>query len=167
MNLIVAVDQNWGIGMGQNLLYNLPKDMEFFKNTTKGNVVVMGENTLFSLPGGKPLKNRTNIVLSNNPNLTVEGASVVHSLNQLFELLKQFNSNQVFVIGGAYVYEQLLPYCHTAYVTQIFAKREANKFFPNLEKLSSWKQVATSETMEENNIRFAFTTWQNNQPKQW
>lgn len=161
MNLIVAVDNNWGIGHNGNLLYNLPSDLAFFKQTTLGKVVVMGEATLHSLPGGKPLKNRTNLVLTLNPNLEVAGATVVHSLPQLFEVVKQYDTKDVFIIGGASVYEQLLPFCNTAYITKINSTQIANKFFPNIDQLPNWKLVSKSETFTENGVSFAFTVYQN------
>ena len=108
MNLIAAVDKNWAIGKNNELLVRIPMDQKFFRETTTGKVVVMGRKTLESFPNGLPLKNRTNIVLTHNPNYKVNDAIVVHSLDELHEELKKYNSEDVYVIGGEKIYEQLL-----------------------------------------------------------
>ena len=100
MNIIVAVDKNWAIGCNNKLLVSIPSDMKFFRETTTGNVVVMGRKTLESFPNGMPLKNRTNIVLTGNRDYQVKGAIVVHSMEELLEELKKYNSEQIYVIGG-------------------------------------------------------------------
>src|SRR5690606_13873526 len=99
MKLIVAVAKNWAIGYQGDLLFNLPDDMAFFKNTTMNKVVVMGRKTLLSFPDGKPLKNRTNIVLTTDRDFEEEGCIVVHSFKELFEELKKYDDEDVFVIG--------------------------------------------------------------------
>lgn len=108
MNIIVAVDKNWAIGCNNKLLVSIPSDMKFFRETTTGNVVVMGRKTLESFPNGMPLKNRTNIVLTGNRDYQVKGAIVVHSMEELLEELKKYNSEQIYVIGGDSVYRQML-----------------------------------------------------------
>ena len=108
MNLIAAVDKNWAIGKNNELLVRIPMDQKFFRETTTGKVVVMGRKTLESFPNGLPLKNRTNIVLTHNPNYKVNDAIIVHSLDELHEELKKYNSEDVYVIGGEKIYEQLL-----------------------------------------------------------
>ena len=87
MNLIAAVDENWAIGYQNKLLTSIPEDMKFFRETTTGKVVVMGRKTLESFPGKKPLKNRTNIILTKNPSYQVEGADIVHDLDELHKEL--------------------------------------------------------------------------------
>ena len=89
MNLIVAVDSNWAIGKENKLLVSIPQDMKFFRETTKGKVVAMGRKTLESFPGGQPLKNRTNIILTRNPNYQVKGAIICHSIEEVLEELKK------------------------------------------------------------------------------
>ena len=111
MNLIVAVDKNWAIGKSNKLLVSIPADMKFFRETTMGNVVVMGRKTLESFPGGQPLKKRTNIVLTKDKNYKVKDAIVVNSIEELLEELKKYNSESIYVIGGESIYRQLLPYC--------------------------------------------------------
>lgn len=164
MNLIVAVDNNWAIGKDNTLLYHLPKDLEFFKTKTLNKVVVMGEKTFLSLPKQKPLKNRINIVVSNS-NLQINGAQVVNSLESLFEVLKNYNSDDIFVIGGQMLYEQLLPYCSYAYITKINASCEATKFFPNISNLPNWQLIYESQPVVDNNLTITFTTYKNLNPK--
>ena len=100
MNLIVAVDKNWGIGAKNDLLFNLKQDMAFFRETTMDKIVVMGRNTLESFPGGRPLKRRVNICVNDEKGFEREGVIVVGSLDELFKELTNYNSDDVFVIGG-------------------------------------------------------------------
>ena len=109
MKAIFHADKEWGIGKKNDLMFSLPKDMKFFRETTRGKVVVMGLNTLRSFPAGKPLKDRTNIVLS--PENVEEDVITVHSLEELFEEVKKYPPDDVFVIGGASVYRALIPHC--------------------------------------------------------
>ena len=126
MNLIVAADKNWAIGKDNKLLVSIPADMKFFRQTTTGKVVVMGRKTLESFPGGQPLKNRVNIVLTGNENYRVKDAVIVHTKDELMEELKKYDSGDVYVIGGASVYEMLLPECSVAHVTKIDHEYEAD-----------------------------------------
>ena len=103
MNLIVAVDENWAIGRNGDLLAHMKEDMKFFRATTNGRVVLMGRKTLDSFPGGKPLKNRTNIVLTANPEFEREGVIVVHSIEELLAEAKKYPAEELFVIGGGLV----------------------------------------------------------------
>ena len=119
MNMIVNVDKNWGIGLNNKLLVSIPADMKFFRQTTTGNVVVMGRKTLESFPNGLPLKNRRNIVLTRDPEYKVKDAEIVHSREELMELLKDCDSSRVYVIGGESVYRMLLPDCDTVHVTKV------------------------------------------------
>ena len=120
MNLIAAADENWAIGKDGGLLAHLPGDMKFFRETTKEKVVVMGRKTLESFPGKKPLKNRVNIVLTRNTDYAPEGVTLCGSVEEALELLKQYDSEDVFIIGGGTVYRAFLPYCKKAYITHIF-----------------------------------------------
>ena len=161
MNLIVAVDKNWGIGSKNGLLYNIKQDMKFFRQTTLNKVVVMGRNTLESFPNGAPLKNRVNICINAEPDFVRDGVIVVYSLEGLFEEIKKYNSEDVFVIGGASIYAQLLPYCSKAYITKINAIKKADVYFPNLDEKSEWEMVKKSETMNEDGIEFNFCIYEN------
>ncbi len=160
MNLIVAVDKNWGIGKDNDLLVSIPEDMKFFKNTTTGHVVVMGRKTLESFPKKKPLPNRTNIVLTRDDNYEVENAIVVHSREELLEAIADYNNDEVFVIGGASIYKQLLSDCSVAYVTHIEEGFEADTFFPNLDESEEWKMVDAGEMKEHKGIQYRFTRYE-------
>ena len=159
MKAIVCVDKNWGIGKGNELLYHIPADMKYFKEKTIGNVVVMGLATFRSLPGQKPLADRGNIVISAEKDWSAPGVTVCGSLDELFELLERYDTNTVFVIGGASVYEQLLPYCDTAYVTKVDAEKPADKFFPNLDASSDWVLAREKGEGEHNGVNYKFTTY--------
>lgn len=145
MKLIVAVDKNWAIGIKNQLLVRIPADMRFFKSETTGKVVIMGRKTLESFPNKKPLNDRINIVITKDRNYALEGAKVVHSIKEALEVTKGYSSEDVYVIGGESIYNQLLPYCDTAYVTRIDFAYEADTYFPNLEKIPQWKVAEISE----------------------
>jgi dihydrofolate reductase len=159
MNLIVAVDKNWAIGNNGELLARIKGDQQYFKNATLEKVVILGRETLNTFPGGKPLKNRTNIILSRDINLKVENALVVNSIEELLKCIEGYNPNDVFVIGGQSVYAQLLPYSETAIITKIQDSYSADKYFPNLDMLSDWELVSTSEEHIENDIAFTFNIY--------
>ena len=145
MNLIAAVDSNWAIGKNNQLLVRIPMDQKFFRETTTGKVVVMGRKTLESFPNGLPLKNRTNIVLTHIPNYSVKDAIVVHSLDELHEELKKYNSEDIYVIGGEKIYEQLLDECDVAHITKIDFEYDADAYFPNLDENPDWEITGDSE----------------------
>ena len=128
MNLIAAVDNNWAIGKNNQLLVRIPMDQKFFREMTTGKVVVMGRKTLESFPNSRPLKNRTNIVLTHNPSYEVEGAVVVHSLDELHKELEKYNSEDIYIIGGQKIYEQLVDECDVAHITKVSGRlRETAK----------------------------------------
>ncbi len=160
MKMIVAVDKNWGIGKNNDLLVSIPADMKMFRTETSGKVVVMGRKTLESFPGGLPLKNRTNIVLSGNPDYQVKGAIVVHSLQELLEEIKKYPKDQVYCIGGDSVYKMLLPYCDTAQVTKIDFAYEADRYFPNLDEMPQWQVVAESEEQTYFDLEYRFVRYE-------
>ena len=160
MNLIVAVDKNWAIGCNNELLVSIPADMKFFRQTTTGKVVVMGRKTLESFPNKSPLKNRTNIVLTANSDYKAEGAIVVHSLEELLEELKKYNSEDIYVIGGGSIYRQLLPYCDLAHVTKIDHSYQADAFFPNLDELPQWQIIDDSEEQTYFDLEYQFLLYQ-------
>lgn len=145
MNVIVAVDKNWAIGCNNKLLVRIPADMKFFRETTSGKVVVMGRKTLESLPNGQPLKNRTNIVVTKNKAYKVKDAVVIHSMDELLEQLEQYKSEDIYIIGGESIYQQMLPYCTTAHVTKIDYAYQADTYFTNLDKDENWIVTADSE----------------------
>ncbi len=160
MNIIVAVDSNWAIGKNNQLLVSIPADMKMFRQETTGKVVVMGTKTLESFPNGLPLKNRTNIVLTGNKNYKVNGATVVHTVDELLEEVKKYPSDQVYCIGGDSVYKLLLPYCDTAHVTRINFAYEADRYFPNLDEMPEWKITATSDEQTYFDLEYEFVKYE-------
>ena len=173
MNVIVNVDKNWAIGYKGKLLFPISADLKRFKELTIGKVVIMGRKTLESLPGGKPLKQRKNIVISKTLCITKEesektGLYVCKSIEELFELLKtnqfiQFNSEDFFVIGGENIYKQLLPYCKKAFVTMVEkSASDADAFFPNLENFSNWQIEKSSEKFFQDEIEYSFVDYVQN-----
>lgn len=161
MNVIAAVDRNWAIGNRNALLVRIPRDHKLFMEMTQGKVVVMGHNTLESLPQKQPLGNRINIVLSTDENYKVKGAMVVHSLEELFAELKQYASDEIFVIGGESVYRQLLPYCDTAHITKIDYAYDADAYFPKLDEMPEWVLEADSEEQTYFDLEYYFLKYQN------
>ena len=145
MNLIVAVDENWAIGNKGDLLVRIPADHKMFRQETTGKVVVLGRKTMDTFPNGQPLKNRINIVLSKNPDYQVKDAIVVHSIPELLEELKKYRSEDIYIIGGTSVYEQMLPYCDVAHVTKIDHAYDADAYFPNLDADDQWHITADSD----------------------
>ena len=164
MNAIVAVDNFWGIGKNNDLLFNIPTDMKFFRQKTLNKVVVMGKNTLLSFPESKPLKNRTNIVLSATTPRR-DDCIVVNSLNELKQKLTEYPSQDVFVIGGAMVYETMLDYCDTIYVTKVDACGNAQVFFPNVDKMQNWSLVEKSQPILDGDKQITFCVYKNSNPK--
>ena len=156
MNLIVAVDENWAIGKDNKLLVSIPSDMKFFRETTTGMVVVMGRKTLESFPNGLPLKNRTNIVLTRNRDYQVKDAIVVHSVPELLVKLDKYSSEDVYVIGGDSVYQELLPYCDVAHVTKINHVYAADSWFPNLDETGEWEITGESEEQTYFDLEYMF-----------
>ena len=159
MNCIVAVDNHWGIGRRNGLLVSIPADMRFFRTETTGKTVIMGRTTLESFPGGKPLKNRFNIVVTRDPNYKVPDAAVVNSVEEAAELAGSYPSENVYVIGGASIYRQFLPYCDTAYVTKIDYLYDADTFFPDLDADPEWECTEESEEQTYYDIIYRFTKY--------
>ena len=156
MREIVVVDKKWGIGKNNDLLFSLPEDMAFFRRETTGKVVVMGSNTLKSLPGGNPLKNRTNIVLWPGGEKR-DDCIICESLDEILETLKGYPTDDVYVMGGAMFYKTMLPYCDTAYVTKVDADGEAQVFFTDLDSHPDWVLYEEGEPIQStsgNVIRF-------------
>ena len=156
---IVHADKEWGIGRGNDMMFSLPKDMKFFRETTMGHTVVMGGKTLRSFPNQKPLKNRVNIVLSRGQ--VCDECIFVRSYEELKNELKQRENEQIFIIGGGEVYRELLPYCHGAYVTKVDAVGGAEVFFPNLDAHPDFVCVDEGEEMDDNGYKIRFTEYKN------
>lgn len=160
MNIIVAVDRNWAIGYKNKLLVSIPADMKFFRSTTTGKVVVMGRKTLESFPNGLPLKNRINIVLTADREFKVKDAIICHSVEELLEELKKYDSDDIYVIGGDSIYHQMLPYCNVAHVTKIDHAYEADTWFPNLDELPEWEITADSEEQTYFDLEYQFLKYE-------
>lgn len=159
MNIIVAADKNWAIGKDNKLLVSIPADMKFFRETTKGNIVVMGRKTLESFPQGQPLQKRVNIVISKNPDYQVKGAVVVHSVEEAIEECKKYDG-EVYVIGGESIYRSMLPYCDTALVTKIDHAYAADTYFPNLDEDPEWKMTKVSDEQTYFDLEYVFTIYE-------
>lgn len=155
MQAIVAVSQSWGIGKDGRLLFRLSADLRRFKGLTTGRTVVMGRKTLQSLPGGKGLPNRRNLVLSRRMDYAPENAEVVTSV----EALLRTAGEDAFVIGGQQVYEQLLPHCERVHVTKVLADAPADAFFPNLDEDPAWRIASVSDVLTESGISFQYVEY--------
>jgi dihydrofolate reductase len=157
MNIIVAVDKKWGIGNKGKLLVSIPRDKKLFREETTGKVIIMGHNTLLSLPGAQPLAGRKNIVLSRDSSLSIKGATVLNSVDACIDYLKKNNikDSDVFVIGGESVYNDFLPYCDIAHITYIDYEYEADRHFLNLDISNEWSLVL--ETEEETYFDIPYT----------
>ncbi len=157
---ILNCDINYGIGKKNGLLFNLPLDMKFFRETTRDHMVFMGENTLLSFPGSKPLKNRVNVVLSQDPTHNYEGCENVHNFDEFIKILRENGKNSdVFVIGGASIYRQTLPFVDKVLLTKVNADGEATVFFPNLDEDPNFKCVDEGTPIQDGEYEIRFTTY--------
>lgn len=160
MNLIVAVDEKWGIGCDNELLASIPGDMQYFKEKTTDGVVVMGRRTLESLPKQKGLPKRINYVLTSNENFEAERCIAVHSEEELFKELEQYDPEQVFIIGGESIYRKFYKNCDKCFVTKMHADLHADKFMVNLDEDEDFKETWKSEMHSENGIDYEFTLYE-------
>lgn len=164
MNAIVAVDSNWAIGNKGQLLVSIPNDHKMFRKETLDKVIVYGRKTLETFPLAQPLDKRTNIIVSSNPDYKVKGALVVHSIPELLEELKQYDTDDVYIIGGASIYRQMLPYCNTVHVTKIDYAYEADVYFPNLDMDPEWEITAGSDEQTYFDIAYEFVRYDRKKP---
>lgn len=160
MNVIAAVDNNWAIGYRNSLLVRIPRDQQMFREMTEGKVIIIGRKTLETFPQKQPLKNRVNIILSRNKEYTVKDAVVVHSADELGEELKKYDDKDIYVVGGASVYGQLLPYCDTAYITKIDYEYQADAYFPRLDNMPEWELTADSEEQTYFDLEYYFLKYE-------
>lgn len=157
MNLIVAVDKNWAIGKNGDQLVYIPEDLKHFKELTFGHPVILGRKTLETLPGGRPLKGRRNLILSRSIDTTLVDAEIFPSLDALLAV----DPKDAFVIGGASIYAALLDRCNTAYVTKINLEfQDADCFFPNLDEHPDWYITEVGQELEEHDIKFQYLTYE-------
>lgn len=158
MKLIVNVSKNWAIGRDNKLLFHLSQDMKFFKANTVGKTVVMGRKTLDSLPGGKPLPNRTNIVLTRNTDFVRDGVVVCNTIEDMLSSIT--DTDDVIVMGGESLYRSLLPYCTVALVTKVDATIDgADAYMVNLDDDPDWEIAEESDVMNEKSLDFKFVTY--------
>lgn len=161
VNLIGAVDRNWGIGKDGRLLVSIPLDQKLFRQDTLGKIVVMGRKTFESLPGKRPLDGRLNIVLSRSKDFSPKGVYVTNSVEHTLSAIKQcmkrgFTEKDVFVIGGEEIYRLFLPYCDTAHITQVDYEYEADTHMPDLSEDPNWKLTDESEELTYFDVPFYF-----------
>ena len=160
MKAILSADRKWGLGYQGRLLVSIPSDLRFFRETTMGHVVVMGRKTLESFPGGQPLKNRVNVVLTTDKNYKVKDTVIVHTIEEMVDELKKYDSEDIFAIGGESIYRQLLPYCTKAYITKIDHAYDADTYFPNLDEDPEWEMTKISDEQTYFDLEYVFTIYE-------
>lgn len=160
MNLIVAVDRDWGIGRDNGLLASVPGDMAYFKEKTLGHVVVCGRKTLESFPHKRGLPKRTNIVLTSNPDFEAERCEIAHSEEELAEMLAPYESDDIFIIGGESIYKRFYERCDKLYVTKLDGSFGADRFMVNLDEDDRFEITWESEPQEDNGISYRFCLYE-------
>lgn len=160
MNIIAAVDNNWAIGRDGHLLVSIPNDMKLFRQETEGKVIILGRKTLATFPGKRPLENRKNIILSEDRELQVKDALVLNSVEEVLNEVKKYRSEDVYVVGGASIYEQFLPYCDVAHITKIDFEYFADRHMPNLDRDSEWKITKESDEQTYFDLCYTFTKYE-------
>lgn len=138
LSIIVAVAENGVIGHNNQLIWRLPEDLKMFKRLTSGHPIIMGRKTFESI--GKPLPNRTSIIITKNPEFQIEGCITVHSLEEAIEAASEIEENEAFIIGGAEIYRLALPFADTIYLTEVHHTFEGDTFFPAIDK-DIWEEV--------------------------
>ena len=162
MQIIVNVNPRWGIGSENQLLVRIRADMRRFRSMTTDHTIIVGRKTLETFPGGKPLPNRENIIMTRDPFFSANGAIVCRSEDELRRVLSERDPDTVFVCGGEQIYRQLLPYCSAAHVTLTYTDAKADRFFPNLNLLPNWILTEVGEKQYENGTGFRYLTYANN-----
>ncbi|MDI9461359.1 MAG: dihydrofolate reductase [Saccharofermentanales bacterium] len=163
MKIVVACDRNWGIGFEGNLLAHIRGDLKRFQAITANNIVVYGRKSLATFPAAQPLKNRLNLILTTDKNFSAPPALIVYSLPELLALLQklklQFAEKTIFIIGGASVYEQLLPYCDEIFLTEIDTEFVADSYFPDLTRYENWHKSNVESWQEEEGLRYRYVNY--------
>lgn len=162
MNIILAADRKWAIGKDNDLLIHLPGDLKYFKKMTTGKAVIMGRKTLESLPGGKPLPNRRNIILTRSKDFEVPGAEVFHSIEDVLQLIKsgKLESDETFIIGGAEIYKQMMPHCDKFYITKIDAELPADCYFVDLDQIEDLKITWRAPVEEYQGTKYQYVLYE-------
>ena len=151
MELIVAVYDDWGIGRDGTQPIALSADRKFFREMTRGCMVIVGRRTIADFPGQKPLPGRVNVALTRS-NVEIPGFTVCHSPIDAVELAK--DAERAMVIGGGSIYQQMLPYCDTAYITKVHCTPQSDTFFPNLDETADWTLEEVLQSGEENGVAY-------------
>ena len=157
MELIVAVYDDWGIGKDGTQPIALSADRKFFRETTKGAMVIAGRRTIADFPGQKPLPGRVNVALTRSGQ-EIPGFTVCATVDEAVQLTK--TAQRAMVIGGGSIYKQMLPYCDTAYVTKVRVTPESDTFFPNLDEDPQWHLAEILQSGEENGIAYEMCRYQ-------
>ncbi|MCR1897709.1 dihydrofolate reductase [Irregularibacter muris] len=158
ISMIVAMDQNNGIGKNNDLLAHIKPDLSYFKKVTQKHTVIMGYHTYMSLPI-RPLPNRQNIVVTRK-NIDIEGAIVLHSIQEILQWIEDHEDDEVFICGGASIYEQFMPYAEKLYITHIFHSFDADTFFPKIGQDWEIKNVQATRENIEHQYPHVFTLYQ-------
>lgn len=151
LSMIVAVDEIRAIGKDNRLLWHIPEDLKHFKDLTNGHAVIMGKNTYHSI--GRPLPNRTNIVMTLSEGLSIPGCIIVHSTDEALARAKNEEREEIFVMGGANIYRQFLPLIDRLYLTLVQGKHEADTFFP---EYFDFTKIVSEEKHDNGKYQFTF-----------
>lgn len=161
MNAIVSVDENWGIGNNGNLLIKLPQDLLYFKTKTTNTHIILGRKTLETFPHQEPLPNRTNIILTRDLEYKKDNCIICHSLNEVFNQIKDISEDEVYVVGGSSVYNQLFPFCEKFYITHLMKKFEnVDAYFPNISEMDDIRLCWKSGIITEKGIDYYFAKYE-------
>ncbi len=152
LSIIVAVSENNVIGKDNDLIWHLPRDLKHFKDTTTGHYIIMGRKTFES--NGRPLPNRTNVIITRDKNYTAEGCIVVHSLEEAIK--KAENDSEPFIIGGGKIYEQALPSVDRIYLTKIHHSFDGDTYFPELD-MNEWVVTDKRDFEPDEKNRYPFS----------
>ena len=153
ITLVVAASENNAIGLNNQLLWHLPKDMRFFKNTTWGMPILMGRKTFESM-GSKPLNGRLNIIITRNKTWAHEDVTVVHTMEEAIALATKFSYNELLVIGGGEIYEMALPLAQKIWLTRVHTTIEGDVYFPKLK--ADWELVSSTQNAADEKHKFSF-----------
>ena len=156
--LIAAFAKNRVVGIDNTLPWHLPEDLKYFKRTTTGKAIIMGRKTYDSI--GRPLPNRTNIVITRNPSFKAEGVKVVSSLAAAIDLAKEVNAindiDEVMIIGGASIYEEALPIAQRLYLTHVHAEVKGDAYFPEV-NFANWQETSRADYSASDNNPYDYS----------
>ena len=161
MNAIAAVSLNWGIGKGNDLLFHIREDMQRFRALTSGGTVIMGRKTLESMPGGKPLPKRRNIVITRSSDFSREGVETAHSIQEALDLVSGDDREKVWVIGGGEIYAAMLPHCRLCYLTRVYARPDCDVYFPDLDTRPEWQVLRSGPIVSDGALDYQFIEYVN------